>query len=449
MAELQIIDDMVIEICKIRGVDLPPICIKMIVLTYLCYACNTYDIKYQNEDGFIKRINVGCIILCQKGTGKSRTLHVLKKIFSSIEKERQSRYEHAKFINIQNMENSEIPLTDAQKKSIENFYKTHGYEMISVFDDPITSKGLCAIYAQIKKSGVNNLLFTIDEAGDRIFKEALGRDPSISAKEFLQTLNQLFDGYCGMGQSRAAQTEALTSQKNIGANFIFVSTAEFLNDYHVQQKYESVFEGGLGRRCLYVNCPPIDKLRTDRKRYYPQFESFEKQAEAVFHKQLFSRNIKISEALWEKYLEHEGAASGVTIDEEYLLILFCVALAVWTGDEEIQPTHWEYMIRTYREMQNIAMPVIQKDTTNFDKICIFIREWLEKNSRKKIPISLVKDFCLRKRMCFDSQFKKWFTDLCNDFNSSNVSSELIQYNQKFIWLEKNYAFTEGGNDEQV
>ena len=81
MAELQVIDEIVEELHKIRGVDLPKICLKMIVLSYMMYCANTFDFKYKNEDGQEIRLNSGCIILCQKGSGKSRTLRALKQIF--------------------------------------------------------------------------------------------------------------------------------------------------------------------------------------------------------------------------------------------------------------------------------------------------------------------------------------------------------------------------------
>lgn len=80
MAELQVIDEIVEELHKIRGVDLPKICLKMIVLSYMMYCANTFDFKYKNEDGQEIRLNSGCIILCQKGSGKSRTLRALKQI---------------------------------------------------------------------------------------------------------------------------------------------------------------------------------------------------------------------------------------------------------------------------------------------------------------------------------------------------------------------------------
>ena len=440
MANLEILDEIVDEISKIRGVDLPKICIKMIVLTYLSYACNTFDIVYKNEDGYAQKINVGCIILCQKGTGKSRTLHALKIIFKHIEYVRQHRYDELKEIKIGKLERSMIPLTSEEKKIVENFYKECGFETITIFNDPITSKGLCEIYTQIKRYNVNNLLFTVDEAGDRIFKEALGRDPSISAKEFLQTLNQLFDGYCGMGRSSTSKTEGVTSQTNVGANFIFVSTAEFLKDYHVQQKYESIFEGGLGRRCLYVNCPPIDKLTTDRHRYFPNFERFVPITTGIFNNpHIYGQQIQASQELWE-ILEQPGAGSQLTIDEEYLLLLFCTSLAVWTGDMIILPEHWFYMVKTYKEMKNLALPVINHNTNNYDRICVFIQEWFKNHSTKtKMPVALVKDYCVRNKMCFDSQFKKWFKNLCDDFKEGTISRFIIEKNQLYVWLSENYA----------
>lgn len=45
MAELQVIDEIVEELHKIRGVDLPKICLKMIVLSYMMYCANTFDFK--------------------------------------------------------------------------------------------------------------------------------------------------------------------------------------------------------------------------------------------------------------------------------------------------------------------------------------------------------------------------------------------------------------------
>lgn len=98
---------------------------------------------------------------------------------------------------------------------------------MSVFDDPITSKGLCETYAQCKKYGVNNLLFTVDEAGDRLFRDAFGQNPSISAREFVQAINQLFDGYCGMGKSKTSKAEGIESQSDIGANFILYQQQSF------------------------------------------------------------------------------------------------------------------------------------------------------------------------------------------------------------------------------
>ena len=41
-------DEIVEELHKIRGVDLPKICLKMIVLSYMMYCANTFDFKYLN-----------------------------------------------------------------------------------------------------------------------------------------------------------------------------------------------------------------------------------------------------------------------------------------------------------------------------------------------------------------------------------------------------------------
>ena len=440
MADLQIIDDIANEISKIRGVDLPIICIKIIVLSYLMYCANTYNVKYENEDGQTMRINSGCIILCQKGSGKSRTLKALKRIFSSIETERKRRYEETKEIRIGNVLRSIIPITQEQKKDVEKFYEKCGREVVSVFDDPITAKGLCETYAQCKEYKVHNLLFTVDEAGDRLFRDAFSKDPSISAREFVQAINQLFDGYCGMGKSKTAKSEGITSQYDVGANFIFVSTAEFLKDFHVQQRYKSSFEGGIARRLLYVNCPPIDKLHTNRKRYFPDFDKFVPIANSIFNKNILNKKIKVSEELWQ-ILEQEGAGCKITIDDEFLLLLFCAVLTVWTGHEEILPMHWDYMVNTFRQMKDTSMLVIKDDTTSYDRICVFMREWLEKNSgKKKVPLALIKDFCIRNRFCFENQYKKWFNSLCTDFATSNISKYIIEKNQMFAWLEENFAY---------
>lgn len=440
MADLKTIDKIAEEIKKIRGVDLPLICIKIIILSYLMYCVNTYDVKYKNEDGQTMRLNSGCIVLCQKGSGKSRTLKVLKNIFCSVEKERQHRYETTKKIKVERMASSMIPITPEQKKDIEKFYELCGKEVVSVFDDPITSKGLCETYAQCKQYRVNNLLFTIDEAGDRLFRDAFSKDPSISAREFVQAINQLFDGYCGMGKSKTSKTEGITSQYDVGANFIFVSTAEFLKDWQVQQRYQSSFEGGIARRLLYVNCPPIDKLHANRKRYFPNFEQFVPIANEVFENGIKNKEIKVSEELW-AILEQEGAGCGITIDDEFLLLLFCCVLTVWTGDEEILPVHWNYMVKTYKDMKNITMTVVQEDTTNYDKVCVFMREWFEKNSsEKKMPKALIKDFCIRNRLCYENQYKKWFENLCKDFSSTKVCKYIIESNQIYAWLEENFAY---------
>lgn len=441
MATLDDIDKITAEIKKTRGVDLPTICVKLIVLSYIMYCVNTYNVKYLNEDGQAVAINSGCIILCQKGSGKSRTLKILKSIFEIIEKERIRRYKTTETNLIGHLLKSQIPLNGEQKKQIDDFYASRGTEPVSIFDDPITAKGLCEVYSQCKGYRVNNLLFTIDEAGDRLFKDAFSKDPSISAREFMQAINQLFDGYCGMGKSKTSKAEGITSQYDIGANFIFVSTAEFLKDYHVQQRYQSSFEGGIARRLLYVNCPPIDKLHVDRKRYSPNYKQFQPIAEKVFSDpDLANRQIPASEELWQ-ILEQQGAGSNLTIDEEFLILLFCVVLAVWTGHTQIMPFHWYYMVDTYKEMKNVSMAVVQKDTTNYDKVCVFIREWLEQNSsKKKMPIALIKDFCVRNRMCFDSHFKKWFSNLCRDFSDTNSSKYIIEKNQMYAWLDENFAY---------
>lgn len=384
MADLVIIDDLTEEISKIRGVDMPKICIKVIILSYLMYCCNTFDIKYKNEDNKELRTNSGCLILCQKGTGKSRTLRALKEIFIKVDEERLGRYNRLKAEKIQKLVETVIPLSKEQQEQVNDFYKYSGKKCVETFEDTATAKVLCEVYAQAKTYDINNLLFVIDEAGDRLFKDAFSSSPSMAARETVNAINQLFDGYCGMGQSKAARDEGIGSQHDVGANFIFVSTAEFLKDVNVQKKYKNVFEGGLARRLLFVNCPPINKLETDRKRYFPDFERFKPIADEIFfsRKDLNKKAIPVSEELWQ-VLEKKGAGSNIIIDDEYLLLNFCVPLAIWTLENEIKPYHWEYMLNVYKEIKNLNMPTVKAESSQYDKICVFMRDYMEKNSTKK------------------------------------------------------------------
>lgn len=441
MAELKVIDDIVNEICKIRGVDMPPVCVKAIFLAYLMYCCNTYNVKYKNEDGYTVGMNGGCLIFCQKGTGKSRTLKVLKKIFNNVEVERQRRYHSYKDTKIGALLRSMIPLNADQKKEIEDFYKESGKFPVEIFEDPSTSKVLCETYAQSKTYKVNNILFSIDEVGDRLFRDAFGRSPSISSKEFLSSVNQLFDGRCSMGNSKTSKDEGIQSQDGVGANFIFVSTAEFLKDGGVADRFKTWLAGGVERRLIYINCPPIDKLKTSRKRYFPNFNQFLPIAKEIFTGDIFGKEIKASETLWTEVLEKEGAGCGIPIEIEFLLLLFCTTLVIWTGETEIEKHHWDYMFNVYREIQNISMTVIQKDSTSYEKICVFMEQYFNKNSgKKKMPIALIKDYCVRNRMCFESHFKKYFDNLCKDFSETNTSKYLIEKNQIYAWLEENFAY---------
>lgn len=440
MASLELIDEIVFEIAKVRGIDLPPVCIKLLFLSYWLYCVNTYDIKYRNTSlGKDIRLNSGCIILCQKGTGKSLTLGILKEIFDCVEKERLFRYEKVKALKVGRLENSMIPLTMEQKKEIEAFYANHGTEPVKVFKDTTTSKNLCDAYAQAKRGGVANILFAIDEAGDRIFKDAYSKNPSISAKEFVSSINELFDGYCGMGQSKTSKTEGIQSQYDVGANFIFVSTPEFLKDYHVQQRYQSSFEGGFARRLLYVNCPPIDELKTSRKFYTPNITKFKREADELFSTIQRGGRISFGQEL-KDILETDGSGNNLSIGNEFLLLIFCTALAVWTGDKEITKDHWNYMVGVFKEMKSMSMEVVQHDTTSYDKVCVFIRQTLEETGKKKVHLTLIKDYCVRNRMCLDSKFKRWFDGLCNEFVTANVSKYIVEKNQMFAWLSENFAY---------
>jgi len=444
MANLELIDEIVNEVSKVRGIDLPPVCLKILLLTYWMYCVNTYDVKYHNEFlGMTMRLNSGCIILCQKGTGKSLSLKIFREIFSKVEEERSRRFEESREMKIGRYERAMIPLTNEQKKEIDDFYLEHGNSVVEIFEDTTTAKNLCDAYAKSKKYSVNNILFNIDEAGDRIFKEAFSKNPSVSSKEFVGAINQLFDGYCGMGQSKASKNEGISSQSGVGANFIFASTAEFLKDYHVQQRYESSFEGGFARRLLFVNCPPIDPLKTSRKFYKPDITNFKKIATSMVDnlprglEMTFTQEVK-------DILEKEGIwGTNIDIPTEFLLLTFCTALAAWTGDTQIQVKHWDYMMQVHKGIKALSMDVVKEDTTNYDRICVFVREYLEKNkTKKKVPIALVKDFCWRNKMCFGSKFNAWFRELRNDFGEANSSKYILEKNQFYVWIAENFAFGE-------
>ena len=198
---------------------------------------------------------------------------------------------------------------------------------------------------------------------------------------------------------------------------------------------------------LFINCPPLDEYATPRKRYFPNFEQFEPEIKKIFggteeeKKKLFNKEISASEELWINQLEKQGSGANLTMGEEFLLLLFCTGLVVWTGDSQIQQKHWDYMINTFNEMKKLSLTVAQKDTTNYDKICIFIKSYLSEHSnKKKISIALIKDYCLRNRMCYESTWKKWFNSLIEDFKASNDVQYLIERNQLYAWLEENYAY---------
>lgn len=442
MARLDLIDEIVNEVSKAREINLPKICIKVLFLSYWMYCVNTYDIKYRNELlDYNKRLNSGCIILCEKGTGKSLAVSLFRKLFASVEEERSYRYERIKEIKIGMLERKMIPKTNEEKKTIEDFYVDYGRRPIGIYKNVATSKSLCNTYAQGKKYGLNNVLFNVDEAG-KIFEDVFSKTPSISAREFYQSLNELFDGFCGMGESMTSRNESIESQVDVGANFIFTSTAEFLKDYHVQKKYESGLEGGLARRCLFINCPPIDLMTADANFYDYDVNKFKPEIDSILSRMQRGQNISFSQEL-KKVLARPAVEKGVIIFDEFLLLLFCTTLAVWTGDSEITTEHWQYMLSTFKEMKALNMDVIKDSSTSYDNVCVFIRETIEKSGKKKVPIALVKDYCVRNKMCFDSKFKKWFENLCNDFASINSSKYIIEKNQMYVWLSDNFAF-EGG-----
>lgn len=55
-------------------------------------------------------------------------------------------------------------------------------------------------------------------------------------------------------------------------------------------------------------------------------------------------------------------------------------------------------------------------------------------------MALIKDYCIRNKICLAGGFKKFFDDICEEFSELNTSEYIIEKNQKFAKLEKNYAF---------
>lgn len=439
MADLKDIDEIVAELQKIRGIDLSSTSLKMITLSYLLYACNTFDVMYQNENGYNQRINSGCVIFCQRGTGKSRALKILKKIFSCVEEERKKRYEKALEFKI-GYKYDPNSMNNAEKEIKKQFQAECGSEPLQTYQNAITSKELCATYQKIKKYRVNNMLFDIDEVGDRVFADAFSNSPSTSSKDFLNAINQLFDGKCNMGLSHTAAQEGITSQENVGANFVLVSTAAFLKNKSVQAKFKSAFESGIARRLLYLNCPPLDLSHSDRRRLNPNFTRFEEKIKKIFSQpDIQFKKIKVSESLW-KVLEQDGSGCGISIAEEYLLLLFCTALAVWTEDEEIQRYHWQYMVDLYNEIRNLSQDVIKSETSYFDRIVIFMQEYIENNHTDKVPKHLIRDYCAREKICAEDKFSKWFARTIVDNCETNSSKYMIEDNKLYAWLQKNYAY---------
>lgn len=197
----------------------------------------------------------------------------------------------------------------------------------------------------------------------------------------------------------------------------------------------------IARRLLYVNCPPIDKLHTNRKRYHPNFDRFIPLAKEVFTQHRNQHGIPASEALW-GILEQQGAGCNITIDDEFLLLLFCTVLAVWTNDLEIQPYHWQYMVNTYKEMKALSLDVIKDNTSSYEKICVFMREYAEQKSKSKgkVPLIEIKDYCVRERIISEVRFKKWFNEICEEFVKTNSGKYIIEKNQMYAWLTENFAY---------
>lgn len=440
MAELELIDEIVDEIMKARAVNLPRICVKTLFLSYWMYCVNSYDVKYNDRQlNKVMRLNSGCLILCEKGTGKSLTVSLLRDLFSTVENERKKRFQEAKEIKIGIYERAAIPSNEGKKK-IDEFYASHGRNCVSVYRNVSTSKSLCSTYAQAKRYNVNNLLFNVDEIGG-VLEDVFSKNPSISGKEFYKSLNELFDGFCSMGESMTAKGESIESQTNVGANFIFTSTAEFLKDYHVQKKYQQSIEAGLARRLLFINCPPIDLWNADMNFYDFNILKFKPEIDEVLTKIPRGVCLTYDDDL-KNILATTAAKKGVIIFDEYLILLFCAALAIWTKDTVIKVKHWDYMLNMFKDVKDGSLEVVSDTTTSYDKICAFMREYLESKSRKKMPIVIVKDFCIRNKMCFDSKFKRWFDGLCIEFASSNTSKYIIESNQTHLWLSDNYAFEE-------
>lgn len=446
MASLELIDEIVEEIMKAREITLPKICVKSLFLTYWAYAVNTYDVKYFNKQlNKIMRPNVGCLILCEKGTGKSLTVSLLRDLFSTVENERKKKYQSIKEIKIGIYERAAIPSNEG-KKIIDDFYATHGRNCVAVYRNVSTAKSLCLTYSQAKRYNTNNILFNVDEMGG-VIEDVCSKTPSISGKEFWRSLNELFDGVCTMGESVTAKTELIETQFDVGANFIFTSTAEFLKDYHVQKKYQQSIQAGLARRLLFINCPPIDLWNADMKMYNYNILKFKSEIDAILSEMPRGHSFSFDDEL-KNILELPASdpRKGVVIFDEYLIMLYCTVLAVWTGDKAIGIKHWDYMLSVFNEIKALSMDVIKDDTTSYDRICTFMREYMESKSKKKVPLVMIKDFCVRGRLCFDSKFKKWFDGLCNDFVSANTSKYIIERNQMYAWLDDNFAFSEGGSN---
>ena len=263
--------------------------------------------------------------------------------------------------------------------------------------------------------------------------------------------------------SSSAKKEGIKSQDDVGANFIMVSTAEFLNDFKIKKKYQSLLEAGLGRRFLILNCPKIDEKKSNRKRYFPVLEKFEKITNEVFkNKEIFSgRCVENSDELWQ-LLEEPYEALNLEIPIEFLLLLFCVPLAAWTATKNsagetkrgealpIKLCHWYYIYDLYKEIKDLDRIFAIKNTTIYDKICEFIKNEIELNQIKnpkdkrarkdRVSMAILKDYCIREKYCSYTSFTGWFKTLCKEFEAANVTKYLITKNQTHAWLEENFAY---------
>ena len=100
------------------------------------------------------------------------------------------------------------------------------------------------------------------------------------------------------------------------------------------------------------------------------------------------------------------------------------------------------MVNTYKEMKALSLDVIKDNTSSYEKICVFMREYAEQKSKSKgkVPLIEIKDYCVRERMISEARFKKWFNEICEEFVKTNSGKYIIEKNQMYAWLTENFAY---------